>query len=143
VVADGDGTVAETSESNNVWPAVIRVGPDLTISALNAPSTVTAGTTVTLTDTTKNQGAPAPPTTTSFYLTADFVLDASDVSLGSRAVAALAAGATSAGSTVVAIPTGLSPGHYYVLAVADGDSSVAEAVETNNARFFGIDVVAP
>jgi subtilase family serine protease len=140
VVADGDGTVAETSESNNVWPAVIRVGPDLTISAMNVQRSLTAGASATLTDITRNQGAPAPPTTTRFYLTADFVLDASDVALGSRAVAALGGGGTSTGSTVVTIPAGVSPGHYYLLAVADGDGAVAEAVETNNSSFLAIDV---
>jgi len=36
-VADGDGVVAETSESNNVWPAVIKVGPDLTVASLIVP----------------------------------------------------------------------------------------------------------
>jgi len=59
-------------------------------------------------------------------------LDASDVLLGARAVPPLAAGATSAGSTRVAIPPGTAAGSYYVLARADGGDEVVETSETNN-----------
>jgi hypothetical protein len=107
---------------------------------MNVQRSLTAGASATLSDTTRNQGAPAPPTTTRFYLTADFVLDASDVALGSRAVAALGVGGASTGSTVVTIPAGVSPGHYCVLAVADGDGAMTEVVETNNSSFLAIDV---
>jgi len=60
------------------------------------------------------------------------VLDASDVPLGSRAVPALAAGASNSGSTAVTIPTGTASGTYYILAVADADNVVVETGENNN-----------
>ena len=141
VVADGDGTVDETSEANNVWPAVIRVGPDLIVSQLSVPSSVAAGTAMTIADTTKNQAAPTTgPATTVFYLTADFSLDGSDVLLGTRTVGPLGTNATSTGTTVVTIPAGLAPGRYYVLAIADGDHTVPESNEVNNQVFGGIQV---
>ena len=49
-VADGDGVVAETSESNNVWPAVIKVGPDLTIASLIVPRQAASGATILVSD---------------------------------------------------------------------------------------------
>jgi len=142
-VADGDGVVAETSESNNVWPAVIKVGPDLTVASLIVPRQAAAGATISVTDQTKNLGAPVGGSTTSFYLTTDFVLDGSDVLLGSRAVSPLASGAVSAGTTSVTLPAGLAAGHYYIFAMADAPGTTSEAVETNNTILVSIDVTVP
>src|SRR5215472_13930160 len=140
-MADADNVVAETQENNNVSSSGMRVGPDLIISAVSAPGTGGAGMSITVTDTTKNQGGgAADPTTTRFYLSTNTVLDASDVPLGSRAVPALAAGATSSGSTVVTIPTGTSTGTYYILAMADADNVVAETQENNNVSSSGMRV---
>lgn len=81
----------------------------------------------------KNIGAAtATASVIRFYLSSNALLDADDQVLGSRAVPALAAGATSSGTTSIVIPGGLS-GSYYLFAVADGTSVVAEASETNNA----------
>jgi len=142
-VADGDGAVPETSETNNVWPAVIRVGPDLTMALLTVPRQAVAGATISLTDQTKNAGAPVGATTTYFYLSSDFTLDASDILLGTRAIGPLAFGAISAGTTPVTLPAGLAVGHYYIFAMADGGGTVSEAVETNNTSLASIDVSAP
>src|SRR5499427_1225131 len=144
-MADADNVVAETLENNNVsYTSGTRVGPDLIISAVSAPGTGGAGMSITVTDTTKNQGGgAADPTTTRFYLSTNTVLDASDVPLGSRAVPALAAGATSSGSTVVTIPTGTSIGTYYILAVADADNVVAETQENNNVSYTSGTRVGP
>jgi subtilase family serine protease len=142
-VADGDGVVAETSESNNVWPAVIKVGPDLTIASLIVPRQAASGATISVSDQTKNLGAPVGSSTTSFYLTTDFVLDAGDVLLGSRAVGALVSNATSSGTTTVTLPSGLPAGNYYIVAVADSAGAISEAVETNNTVFSSISLTAP
>jgi subtilase family serine protease len=109
---------------------------------VGAPAIGGAGEQIAIADTTKNQGAAiAAPSVTRFYLSTDPSLDSEDTLLsGSRTVPSLAAGASSAGSTSVAIPPGVAPGVYYVIAQADADGAVAETSEVNNtlARFIQI-----
>jgi subtilase family serine protease len=132
--ADDSGEIPETLETNNVRSDSILIGPDLQVSSLIAPSTISAGATVTVTDTVKSFGAPAGPSTTRFFLSINASFDASDIPLeGSRSVPALAADATHAGATTVTIPAGLS-GKYYVLAICDALGAVGEANESNNVR---------
>jgi subtilase family serine protease len=142
--ADADGAVGETSEANNTAARAVSIGPDLIVSALQVPSTVTAGSLVSVTDTIKNQAAGiAGPSTTRFYLSANILLDATDILLdGSRAVPALAGGASSAGPTSVLMPPGLPPGTYYLIAKADGEDTVAESAESNNAGARALQVAA-
>ena len=132
--ADADNTEAESSETNNTIARVVSVGADLVVSAFTVPSTAAPGATIVVSDTVKNQGGGAAgASTTRFYLSANAILDGSDILLaGSRSVPALAAGAVSAGSTSVVLPTPLTAGAYYLFAKADADSAVAEAWETNN-----------
>ena len=56
---------------------------------------------------------------TRFYLSADFSLDASDVLLQGRTVPSLAGGASSSGTTSVAIPPSTADGAYYLIAKAE------------------------
>ena len=92
-----------------------------------------AGLPITFTDTTKNQGAGAAvASTTAYYLSTNSVLDAGDVALGSRSVAALAPGPTDTGSVTVTIPAGTATGTYYVFAMADAAGVVGEVSEVNN-----------
>ena len=131
--ADGDDTLAETSDANNTLARGIVIGADLVISSLTAPADGGAGLAISVSDTTRNQSTSAAgASTTRFYLSSDWVLDAGDVALGSRAVAALAAGASSTGTTSLAIPAGTATGAYYVIARADGDDAVSEIYENNN-----------
>ena len=143
--ADDPGVVAETSESNNVRASgVIRVGPDLTVVSLTAPSTADAGGTVSVTDTVRNQGgASSPGTETAFYLSTNASFDASDIELGRRVVPVLGPSASSAAIVSLALPASLSTGSYYVLSVVDPDSGVAEAAENNNMRASGVLRVGP
>ena len=135
--ADADASNAESNETNNVRADSIHIGPpDLVVSAVAAPALGGAGQSVTVTDTTRNQAGtgPAPASITRFYLSRDAVLDASDVLLGSRNVAALQPGESSAGSTSLPIPASTGAGAWWILAKADGGDSIAETVETNNTR---------
>ena len=70
--ADGASEVPETTETNNTkFSAAIKVGPDLIVSAMSAPVSAAAGGTISVTDTTKNQGAgTAGGSSTGFYLSA-------------------------------------------------------------------------
>ncbi len=133
--ADGQAVVPEVLETNNTTAASFALGADLRVSKLAVTPTknVTAGTVLTLTDTVQNAGVSASaPTVTRFYLSTDLVPDVADVPLGVRSVPALGARATSTGSIQVTVPAGTPAGLWYVVAVADGDGTQPETVETNN-----------
>ena len=110
--ADGGNAVGESIETNNGSNGVIlRVGPDLDVSSLTAPSQATAGATISVTDITRNQGASsAPASTTRFYLSTNTTVDAADTLLGSRSVAALNVDQTNSMTTALTIPSGRAPG---------------------------------
>jgi subtilase family serine protease len=133
--ADGAGIVLETVETNNIYVRSITIGSevDLTIAGLSAPSTAGPGGSIVITDTTRNIGAGVDGSTvTQLYLSANSSIDQSDTLLGSRSVPSLTAGASSAGSTTVTIPGDTSIGNWYIIAKADGEEVVSEALETNN-----------
>jgi Fungalysin metallopeptidase (M36)/CARDB/Fungalysin/Thermolysin Propeptide Motif len=136
VVTDADNSVPETSDNNNIRAALLRVGPDLKVSAISAPSAASAGSQIAVTDTTRNEGASgAGASTTAFYFSSNLSLSPDDFVLSpSRAVPPLGVGASSAGTTTVTVPAAATPGLWYVLAVADDLDQVAEAYETNNIR---------
>jgi subtilase family serine protease/subtilisin family serine protease len=142
---DAADLIDEALETNNTYRSgLVRVGPDLTMSALSLPSTVNAGSTVTVSDTTRNTGGgQAGPSTTAFYLSSNTTLDAADIRVGSRAVPTLTAGLSAAGTSAVIIPATLAPGTYYLIAQADDGAAVGETMETNNTRRVTIKVSAP
>ncbi|HXV08240.1 MAG TPA: CARDB domain-containing protein, partial [Burkholderiales bacterium] len=139
--ADGSGVVPETSESNNVGTWAIQIGADLVVSALTVPASAGPGQAITVSDTTRNQaGGAAAATVTQYFLSGDAVLDAGDVALGSRNVAALAGGASSSASVSVTIPAGTATGNWFVIAKADATDAVLEMVETNNTASRSIQI---
>jgi len=135
--ADVAGAVTETNESNNVkMGSTIAIGPDLVIPTLTVPTTAAVGSTISVTDATKNQGAgTASASTTTFYLSANVLLDGTDPQIGTRDIGTLAPNITSTGTTFLTIPPDTVAGMYYVIAKADGPGVVAEAQETNNQKF--------
>jgi subtilase family serine protease len=141
--ADADGAVPETSESNNAYARSIQIGADLTISSLSAPGTAGAGQSISVTETTKNQGGgSADPSVTRFYLSTNTTLDASDILIGSRDVPALGAGTSSSASTTVTIPPGTAAGLWYIVVKADADGVVPETSESNNTYARSIQISA-
>ena len=54
--ADGHDQIAEALENNNTSPRTIKIGGDLVVSSLTAPAMAGAGTVISVTDTTTNQG---------------------------------------------------------------------------------------
>jgi subtilase family serine protease len=134
--ADAAAGNAEVNEANNVRGVQLRIGPDLVVQSLVPPASVTAGASMPVTDTVKNQGgAAASATAVGFYWSSNTTLDASDAALGSRSVPSLEAGASSSGSTPLVVPAGAAPGTYYVFARADRDGELLESNETNNATY--------
>lgn len=133
--ADADNAVAETNETNNNRNKSIAIGPDLTVSSITAPSSATRGSTITVGDSTKNSGgSSAGASATKFYLSTNNKYETGDVYLGSRSIPSLASGATNSGSISITIPSGISAGSYYIIAVADANKVVIEASETNNTK---------
>ena len=106
-----------------------------------APTKGGAGASLTVNDTTLNQGGgPAGPTVTKFYLSVNGLFDASDTLVGSRGVPDLAPGMASSGPTTVTIPPNTPMGAYYLVARADADAAVAETLETNNTAARSIQI---
>ena len=133
--ADGPGQYVETSEINNTRYALIGIGPDLVVSAMSAPSTAGAGASIAVSETTKNQGGGSSgSSSTRFYLSSNYFLDAADVALQARPVGPLAAGASAVAVTNVTIPAGTTTGSYYLIAKADDANAVMESSDTNNTR---------
>ena len=138
--ADDTLLVIESDETNNCIASASTIqvtAPDLRETALtNPPASVKQGGSFNVTDTTTNVGTgPAGASTTRYYLSLDKIKGAGDVLLtGSRAVPALAAGASSAGTAGVTVPVATPLGTYYLLACADDLKVVKESKEGNNCR---------
>jgi hypothetical protein len=107
--------------------------PDLTMIQLSAP-TGAAGGQLAITSTARNLGsAPAGPFRIDFYLSSDNALDVNtDRLVGSRKVTGLAALTSALATTIVTLPADMTPGPYYLIAVADAGQQVKEIDETNN-----------
>jgi subtilase family serine protease/subtilisin family serine protease len=145
--ADGNDSLPESSETNNVTWRSIQIGVDLVVYGLSGPTGANAGQSINVSDTTRNQGGgAAPASTTQFFLSSNSTLDAADIALGSRAVPALAAGASNSGATTLTIPAGTATGYWYLLGKADGPGEVLEVSESNNvitwAMTVGPDLIA-
>jgi hypothetical protein len=111
VIGSGAAAVSITSDDA---PA------DLVVSAASGSAIGGVGTTITLNDTTKNQGGGmSQPSSTGFYLSTNLTLDANDINLGSRLVPQLPAGASDSASTPFVVPDQTPTGTYYILAKAD------------------------
>jgi trimeric autotransporter adhesin len=143
-VADWNNTVLEANEANNGRiTSSVRIGPDLTVSALTAPTSAVAGSTISASDTTLNQGGDeAPASVTTFYLSINSLLDAADIAIGTREVTALGPGLSNIGSASLTIPASTAAMTYYIIARADGGDSIPEALETNNTRVRSITISA-
>lgn len=136
---DGPGEIAEVIEFNNTRASTIAVGPDLAITAMTGPGAAAAGSAIAISDTTSNTGGgTAPASDTQFFLSANALLDASDIALQSRTVGQLVPGGSSAGVTTVVIPAATPAGTFYLFGKADAAGSVLEASETNNTRAITI-----
>jgi subtilase family serine protease len=144
----GDADCADSSVTMNAsktCTAHFDLRPDLLISALTAPSAALAGSTISLSETTKNQGGPAAASVTRYYLSTNTTFEAGDTALGFRLVPALVAGASSAapGGSQLTIPLNTATGNYYIIARADADGQVPESNESNNTKATAIHIGPP
>jgi hypothetical protein len=138
-LAADDGALLVSDDLNVTVKPATKV--DLTVASLSAPTKAAAGSTISVTDTTKNAGSgSAAVSTIKFYLSNNNTLDAGDVLLGGRAIPALAGGAKSSGTTSLTIPLGTPKGSRYLIGVADADGVVPEIQENNNSKIRSISV---
>jgi len=135
VKADANGAVAESNEDDNLRSKIVYVGPDLLIKAITAPASARAGSTVSITVTTRNGGKnPTVATVTKLLCSADGKLGAGDVELGTRNVPGLAVNAVDTWTLTATILAGAPAGTRYFFAVADYFGAQSESKETNNTK---------
>jgi subtilase family serine protease len=146
---DPENKIAETDETNNLQALAITItgGPmaDLALqAAASNPDAAPAGGKVTLAAALANTGkAPARASTLRYYLSADATLDSTDVVLGNAAATAIAVSDTLATIAELSLPANTAVGNYYILFVADADSTVTEDNEDNNIAAVAFIVTAP
>ena len=146
-VADPLNVVNEVIETNNVrsLPLTI-VAPTIDLqvqSVYLTPTSVAPGNVTASSCYLYNQGnALANPATVGYYLSTNQVLDAADVLLGNTTGTVAGANYSSRYFNIT-VPTGTTPGSYYVLFVADYLNQVAETNENNNLTAAPLQVVAP
>ncbi len=139
--ADDTQQVSESDENNNTALAPNQIvisrapAPDLTVTSVLAPTTVTLGDRPNITTAILNQGAAnAGAFRLGYYLSTDATITATDILIGTCAYTALAAGANSGCAGPLLFPATLTPGRYYFGAIVDDQNQVSESDETNNAR---------
>ncbi|MFN2603568.1 MAG: FG-GAP-like repeat-containing protein [Gemmatimonadaceae bacterium] len=111
--------------------------PDLMLDSMNAPANGAIGSTITVSAPVRNQGTAASGQfRVAFYYSTDATITTADTFSGGvcNFPSGLAAGATAACGGPIPVPTGMTPGTYYVGAIIDDQSQVTESNENNNAR---------
>ena len=112
-----------------IWPTK----SDLTITSVSGPLIGKTCEKIPITATVKNLGGRSGGFYVTFYLSKDRTITSDDTPVGSIYLNALAAGAQRVLTAEKAvIPCTLTPGHYYLGAIADSDNRVVESNEKNN-----------
>ena len=137
--ADQTGTVFESNETNNCRTAatnvqITRLTDLAAVTVSDPPPSASAGSSFSVTDSTRNLAAvAAPASTTRYRLSRDTTISASDPLLtGSRAVPALTNTGPNTGTVTVTVPTSVAAATYYLAACADDPNAIEELDETNN-----------
>lgn len=130
-----------------VEKTVLGGGADLVIRnlALSSPS-ASAGESLAVTYDIRNLGTTpvAAGYRESLYLSSNASLGASDILLNtSHNHSQVGAGGTHPGSLSVTIPSGASPGAYFLLVEADTDATVSETNESNNLSAVPLSIDSP
>jgi subtilase family serine protease len=142
-IADDQAVVIESSETNNARATAttisLAVPPvDLIVTLLTAGSTATVGATnLQHTMTVLNQGSAASgPFRVGYYLSTDATITTGDAFTGwwCNLPNGLIPGTQTSCTGAIGVPATLSPGTYYLGAIADYQAVVAESNESNNTR---------
>jgi uncharacterized repeat protein (TIGR01451 family) len=130
----GEDFTASTTFNITVGLPVL---PDLVVTALTGPNNVTSGSAINVSSTVLNQGSgSAGAFRVEFYfsLTSNVSLSTVIDTTWGCPVASLAPGASQSCSGPVAVPASLTPGIWYLAALADSNNQVVESNENNNWR---------
>ena len=151
--ADVFDQVAEgANETNNVTEddqPIQILAPDLIVTSVNVPASAQFGQTLNVTWSVKNNGTGQAlgSWSDSLYLTSDANSLAGATLLLTQPIAAapLAAGGSYTQTQPVTLPlnTGLAPGNYFVLVVADDSSAQPESNEENNSGSKAVALASP
>jgi hypothetical protein len=130
------------SDYSNELSATTPSGPDLAISAVSGPVVGYADQQITISVTVKNQGHATAWRQVGqgryidycVYLSSDDVITSSDIFSSCKSIRwnGLEPGEELASTVTAAVPASLTPGIYYIGAIADPFAGVAETDETNN-----------
>ncbi|GFE69627.1 CARDB domain-containing protein [Chroococcus sp. FPU101] len=145
--ADGDNSVLESNENNNVFYRAINITEapkaDLTITSLVAPQQVTAGDALSVTFTLKNQGNASTGwygSDTKFYFSRDTILDAADTYLDQVSSYSIDPNTSVTETASIPLSSRLAGGTYYLIAQADGNNDIVEKNENNNIFYRTIQI---
>ena len=110
--------------------------PNLTVEkTVFLPPTVERGEDLAVGVTTRNSGSASASSSRGYvYLSSDTTKSSGDDYLGYVSQPSLAAGVNQAKSDTFTVPSGTGAGSYYLIACADGSSSVTETSENDNCR---------
>ena len=112
------------------------LSPDLVITSVTAPATGTIGDSTGVSITIANVGGgDAGAFRLGIYFSTDSTITTGDVIAASCAMPALPAGGEDTCSGTITIPASLAPGTWYLGAIADDESAVAESDESNNTGY--------
>jgi len=142
-VADPDGLLDESDETNNTAETDINIGSNMAdlvpLSISTTPQTA-AGETISVYNDIENVGSQDAGTfDVYFYLTSsDSSIDTTnDILLGMRQVSTLPYGGFNWTMSSLTVPGNTPDGNYYLAMVVDKFDDVVEASETNNILFAG------
>ncbi|MFH0968104.1 MAG: CARDB domain-containing protein [Methanobacteriota archaeon] len=108
---------------------------DLEIDKITGPVSAIPGEAIAITTTVRNAGdADAGPFRLTMYLSRDTKVSSDDVTLGFGDVPDLIAGKAREGTATAMIPASVTPGTYYLVALADSQSQVTEKDKQNNSK---------
>lgn len=133
-VAVAVAAVATASLSMPAGSAAAKKKAELVVALLGEPpSSLAAGSTLTVSDKVKNRGARARRSENGYFLSPDRFRDLADIQLdGSRSIPRLRSGKSSTGSARLVVPAAIRSGEYRLLVCADVTRRVRERSEPNN-----------
>ncbi len=150
VWVDRANAVAETSETNNRAVYKITVTkplpkPDLVpLSFKSSKTSYTAGSTVTVYGSVKNQGtAKSGAFSVEWRLSTNTTISTADTLLKTLGKPGVSAGSSTSALTSFTLPASTKPGTYYLGLWVDRNNQVAELNEANNRATYKITVTAP
>jgi uncharacterized repeat protein (TIGR01451 family) len=136
-LVDFNDEIEELNEANNQLIAgtmQIVLGPDMTMTSLIGPAVGAIGGTIRLESQVDNIGTGNPGNfAVGYYLSTDSTITTNDLRIGSHLVSTLPPNQFATGAVSAAISSSVTPGFYYLGAIADFSGAIAEADELNNA----------